>query len=103
MITIRRNGAKSLGKWRKPERMLGTNREDGVKMLENTMKVQENVITTRGNGAKTIGKSRRRGGNKKEQPARFLCEAGVGSPEDENVGSTKYVYFCSNLQTCPLW
>ena len=66
MITIRRNGAKSLGKWRKPERMLGTNREDGVKMLENTMKVQENVITTRGNGAKTIGKSRRRGGNKKE-------------------------------------
>ena len=46
--------------------MLGTNREDGVKMLENTMKVQENVITTRGNGAKTIGKSRRRGGNKKE-------------------------------------
>ena len=26
------------------------------KMLENTVKVQENVITTRGNGAKTIGK-----------------------------------------------
>ena len=36
--------------------MLGTNRDDAVKMHENIMKVQENVITTTGNGAKTIGK-----------------------------------------------
>ena len=26
--------AKSFGKWRQPERMLGTNRDDAVKMLE---------------------------------------------------------------------
>ena len=28
------NHAKSLGKWRKPGRMLGTNHDDAVKMLE---------------------------------------------------------------------
>ena len=28
------NHAKSIGKWRKPERMLGTNHDDAVKMLE---------------------------------------------------------------------
>ena len=50
------NRGKSLGKWRKPERMLGANHDDTVNMLENTVKVQENVITTRGNGAKRIGK-----------------------------------------------
>ena len=60
MITISGNRAKSLGKWRKPERMLGTNRDDAVKMLEkyseSALKVQETVITTRGNGSKTFGK-----------------------------------------------
>ena len=34
MITIRGNRTKSLGKRRKPERMLGTNHDDAVKMLE---------------------------------------------------------------------
>ena len=33
MITIRGNHPKSTGKWRKPERMQGTNRDDAVKML----------------------------------------------------------------------
>ena len=55
MITTRIKGAKSVGTWRKPERLLGINYDDAVNMLENTVKVQENVITTTGNGAKTIG------------------------------------------------
>ena len=34
VITTRIKGAKSVGKWRKPERLLGTNYDDAVNMLE---------------------------------------------------------------------
>ena len=50
------NRAKSIGKWRKAEGILGTNRDDAVKMLEKYSESEEHVIKTRGNGAKTIGK-----------------------------------------------
>ena len=34
VITTRIKGAKSVGTWRKPERLLGTNYDDAVNMLE---------------------------------------------------------------------
>ena len=46
------NHGKTRGKWRKPERRLGANHDDAVNMLENAVKVQENVITTRRSGRK---------------------------------------------------
>ena len=55
VITTRIKGAKSVGTWRKPERLLGTNYDDAVNMLEKDSELQENAITTRGNGAKSIG------------------------------------------------
>ena len=65
MITISGNRAKSLGKWRKPERMLGTNRDDAVKMLE---KYSESAGTCENNQrkwCKNLRKMKESGGKKR--------------------------------------
>ena len=55
VITTRIKGAKSVETWRKPERLLGTNYDDAVNMLEKYSECAGKCETTRGSGAKTIG------------------------------------------------